>query len=205
MSNALKSKKKKMWPVGYSPKELTRRSKHVTRKRNTDDLIDESFLNMKLIAYQILHDKFGFGQKRINRVESTIETYLHSASEGMSVYELQFFMKDKCGIDVKDEANMVPFRERFALTKHDVHVASQQSAGMLILASISNYFSLLGVCLKTQFKFSVRQIREVYEHIRSYINTLANYERYELKMSDIAVSVLEECKFQDKRFVGGTV
>ena len=66
------------------------------------------------------------------------------------------------------------------------------------------FFALLGVCLKTQFKFSARQIREVHEHIRSYINTLSQYKRYELKIEDIAASVAEECKFFDRRFVGGT-
>lgn len=205
MSNALKIKKKRMEPLGYGPKELKRISERAKLRTNTDNLIEESFLNIKLIAYQILHDKFGFGQKRIARVESTIDEYLKSsANDGMSINELQFFLEEKCSIDVKQEANKVPFRERFALTEYKINPDSRQSAGMYLLASICNYFSLLGVCLKTQFKFSARQIKEAYEWIRYYINTLSRYKQFELKIEDIAASVAEECKFCDRRFVGGT-
>ena len=204
MSSVLNRKKKKMQPLGYSKKELVRIKEQAKRQSNTDLLIEESFKNIRLIAYQILNNKFGFGNKRITRVDNTIEKYLKSAAEGeMSTEQLQFYLKEKCDIDVKDEANMVPFRERFSLTNYKINADSHQSAGMYLLASICNYFSLLGVCLKTQFKFSARQIREAYEHIRSYINTLSQYKRYELKIEDIAVSAWEEFKYCDERFVGG--
>lgn len=202
MSSVLNRKKKKNLPLGYTKKEMDIIRSKSKLERNTDNLIEESFLNIKLIAYQILHDKFGFGQKRIARVESTVDSYLKSAAGGgMSTNELQFYLQQKCNIDVKEEANMVPFRERFALTNYKINMDSQQSAGMYLLASICNYFSLLGVCLKTQFRFSARQIRKVYEHIRDYINTLSRYKQFELKIEDIAASVMEECKFCDSRFV----
>lgn len=204
MSSVLNRKKKKMRPLGYSKSELVKIQTYAKRQSNTDLLIEESFKNIRLIAYQILHDKFGFGNKRITRVDNTIEEYLKSASDGgLSTEQLQLYLKEKCGIDVKTEANMVPFRERFALTNYKIHPDSHHSAGMYLLASIYNFFSLLGVCLKTQFKFSARQIREAYEHIRSYINTLSQYKRYELKIEDIAVSAWEEFKYRDERFVGG--
>ena len=202
MSSVLNRKKKKNLPLGYTKKEMDIIRSKSKLERNTDNLIEESFLNIKLIAYQILHDKFGFGQKRIARVESTVDSYLKSAADGgMSTNELQFYLQQKCSIDVKEEANMVPFRERFAITTYKINLDSQQSAGMYLLASICNYFSLLGVCLKTQFKFSARQIKEAYGWIRYYINTLSRYKQFELKIEDIAVSVMEECKFCDSRFV----
>ena len=202
MSSVLNRKKKKDLPRGYTKKEMDIIRSKSKLERNTDNLIEESFLNIKLIAYQILHDKFGFGAKRIGRVEATVDSYLKSASNGgISTNELQFYLKEKCNIDVKEEANKVPFRERFALTNYKINLDSQQSAGMYLLASICNYFSLLGVCLKTQFKFSARQIKEAYEWIRYYINTLSRYKQFELKIEDIAISVMEECKFCDSRFV----
>lgn len=205
MSSVLRRKKRVLEPVGYDRKTIAKAAEWSTRQRNTEKLIEESYLNVKLIAYQILHDKFGFGKKRITRVEETVDKYLEKAATGaVTESEMMFLLKQKYDIDTKEEANKVPFRERFALTKAHILPESKQSAGMYLLASISNYFTLLGICLKTQFKFSARQIREVYEHIRSYINTLSNYKRYELKIEDIAVSVAEECKFIDRRFVGGT-
>jgi hypothetical protein len=204
MSNGLKRKKPKMQPYGYGKKELDRACQRARLESNTEKLIEDSYLNLKLIAYQILHDKFGFGQKRISRVDATVDSYLASASNGgTSTNELQYYLESKCGIDVKTESNKVPFRERFAITTYKINADSKQSAGMYILASICNYFSLLGVCLKTQFKFSKNSIEKVFWHIRDYINTLSRFKQFELKIEDIAVSVAEECKFCDRRFIGG--
>ena len=204
MSSVLKRKKKVLEPLGYSRKELNYIGNLSRQKRGADSLISESYLNIKLIAYQILHDKFGFGQKRITRVDNTIDTYLMSAAEGgLTEDKMEFLLREKCKINVRDEANQIPFREHFYLVTKKVSPTDMQKQGKLLNASIINFFALLGVCLKTQFKFSARQIREVYEHIRSYINTLSNFKRYELKIEDIAASVAEECKFIDRRFVGG--
>lgn len=202
MSSVLNRKKKKMQPLGYSKQELVGIRDYARRQSSTDNLIKESYLNIRLISYQILHDKFGFGQKRIIRVEQTIDQYLNTVSDGgMSSEQLQYFLSEKCGINAKDEANKVPFRERFALISKKVSAQSMQSAGTYLVASICNYFSLLGVCLKTQFKFSAKQIKEVYEWIRYCIGSISmGYET----MTGVA-SVLEwECKYIDKRFIGKT-
>lgn len=202
MSNCLR-KKKKMEPLGYSKQELLSIQQKAKQKSNADKLIEESSANIRLIIYQILHDKFGFGQKRIIRVENTIDEYLNTVSSGkMTAGELQYYMKEKCKIDVKEEVNKVPFRECFALTERKVNPASMPTAGKYILASICNYFSLLGVCLKTQFKFSARQINEVYEWIRFYINTLSRVKQFDLTIRDIAECLAEECNYCDSRFVG---
>lgn len=206
MSSVLNRKKKKMQPLGYSKSELVKIQTYAKRQSNTDLLIEESLKNIRLIAYQILHDKFGFGNKRITRVDNTIEEYLKAAADGgMSTEQLQHFLKEKCDIDVKEEANIVPFRERFAITNYKINADSYQSAGMYLVASICNYFSLLGVCLKTQFKFSTRQIREAYEWIRYYINTLSRKEQFDLEIKDIAESAWEEFKYRDERFIGGNL
>ena len=201
MSSILKRKKKPMEPYGYTKKELAYIEDLSRQKRVADNLITESYLNIKLIAYQILHDKFGFGQKRITRVDNTIDTYLLSAEDGLTEAGLEFLLREKCDIDVRDEANRVPFREQFYLLTKKIPPANMPKQGKLLNASIINFFALLGVCLKMQFRFSARQIREVYRHIRSYINTLSRYKQFELKLEDIAESVAIECGFIDKRFV----
>lgn len=200
MSNVLNRKKKKMQPYGYTKDELKSLQIHSRQKSNTDALIEESFRNLRLIGYQILHDKFGFGNKRIIRVENTIDAYLtESAEQRLSTDQLQFFLREKCDIDVKGEANAVPFRERFALTGVKTPASSMQSAGTYLVASICNYFSLLGVCLKTQFKFSARQIREVFEWVRYYINSLATGY---VDMVGVASVLACECNYLDPRFAG---
>ncbi len=196
MSSKLKKKSK-----STSHKDMLKNRDWEKRVSNTDKLIEESYYNIRLIAYQILHDKFGFGQKRIVRVENTIDKYMESKAEGgLHTDEMLFFMQEKCKIDIKEEVNCVPFRERFSLVKYKISPESQKSAGMYILASICNYFCLLGVCLKTQFKFSTRQIKEVYEWIRYYINTLSRQKQFDLTIKDIAECLIEEVGYCDFRY-----
>ena len=137
-------------------------------------------------------------------MEHTIDKYLNSvSSDGMTTAELEYYLKSKCGIDAREEANKVPFRERFSITERKVAAASMQSAGKFLVASICNYFTLLGVCLKSQFKFSAKQIIDAYEWILYYINTLSNVKQFDLRMRDIAETLMEECKYCDSRFVAG--
>lgn len=76
-----------------------------------------------------------------------------------------------------------------------------QTAGKFLAASICNYYALLGVCLKTGFNFSKRQVAETLEWIRYYINSLATgYET----MTGIASVMEQECKYCDPRFIGKT-
>lgn len=200
MSNALARKKKRMQPLGYSKSELIGIQKYAKAQNNADYLITESYYNVRMMAYQALHDKFGFGQKRIIRVEQTIETYLGDAEkDGMSAEELGYFMKTKCGIDVREETNKIPYRESFYLVERKIAPNCMIQANKFLLAQVFNYFAMLGVCLKTQFKFSGNQIRQVYERIRYLINCIATgYET----MTGIASVLEHECNYIDKRFIG---
>ena len=202
MSNALSRGKKKMRPLGYSKQELVSMQNYAKRKGNADSLIEESYFNIRLITYQILHDKFGFGLKRINRVEQVISKYLEDAGSGtLSTEELEHYLYIESGISARQEANKVPFRERFSLVERKVAPASMQAAGDFLLVSIYTHFALLGVCLKTKFKFSKRQISEVFGWIRYYINSLATgYET----MLGVASVLACECKYYDPRFIGKT-
>mgnify|MGYP005940742103 FL=1 len=202
MSNALARKKKRMQTLGYSKSELIGIQKYAKAQNNADYLITESYYNVRMMAYQALHDMFGFGQKRIIRVEQTIETYLgDSEKDGMSAEELGYFMKTKCGIDVREETNKIPYRESFYLVERKIAPSCMIQANKFLLAQVFNYFAMLGVCLKTKFKFSSNQIRQVYERIRYLINCIATgYET----MTGIASVLEHECNYIDKRFIGRT-
>lgn len=202
MSNKLKKKSKKMQPAGYSKTSLLSMKENAKRKSNSEAIITETHCNVRLIAYDILHDKYTFGQKRIIRVEETINAYMNAMAEGeMTTESLEFYLKEKAKINVREEVNKIPFNERFALTTVKVDMAYKPTAGMHILATIYDYFVLLGVCLKSQFGFSKNKILGVYEWIRDYINTLSRYEQFDLKIEDIAEYLVEEIKYCDERFV----
>lgn len=201
MSSKLKPRKKKMEPKGYSKKTLKKMQDMAKTANNTEELFRETIKNIKLISYQILHDRFGFGQKRIMKLEKIMEDSV-DISKGASIQKMQEILLAKSGIDTKEEASKVPFRERLYLVRYRIDADSKASAGLWILDIINCYFGILGYCLKTEFKFSARQIKEVYEWIRYYINTLSRYKQFELTIDMIAECLMEEIKYCDSRFVG---
>lgn len=141
-------------------------------------------------------------KKRIARVEEEMDKLLKKAAAGKETEtEMMFLLKEKYKIDTKEEANKVPFFERFAITERKFPFESKQSAGMYLLASICNYFTLLGTCLKIQFEFSKNQIEKAYFYIRDYINTLLRPKQFGLTIGMIAESVKIECGYIDERFV----
>lgn len=197
MSNALKRKKKKMEPLGYSKSELLNMQKYAREKENTDRLINEAYYNVRLIAYQLLHDDFGYGNKRINKVEQAIDQYLISAEKGeLTQKKIQYVLKSQWNIDVLGTTDRIPFRQLFALVDEE---KLSQDAGMCILASIASYLALLGVCLKTKMKMPANSIRRLYDRILYYIDSIATgYET----MLGVASVLYQECKYCDSRFVG---
>lgn len=197
MSNALKRKKSRMEPLRYSKNELLRMQKYAREKENTDRLINEAYYNVRLIAYQLLHDDFGYGNKRINKVEQAIDQYLISAEKSeLTQKKIQYVLKSQWNIDVLGTTDRIPFRQLFALVDEE---KLSQDAGMCILASIASYLALLGVCLKTKMKMSANSIRRLYDRILYYIDSIATgYET----MLGVASVLYQECKYCDSRFVG---
>lgn len=51
MSNALARKKKRMQPLGYSKSELIGIQRHAKAQSNADYLIEESYYNVRMMAY----------------------------------------------------------------------------------------------------------------------------------------------------------
>lgn len=203
MSNKLKRKSKRMEPVGFTKEELKSVATVTKAKHNRAKFREDAYQNLKLIAYQILHDKYGFGRKRVSVVNDKVNGYIIAADEEQALFKgMRVLLLEKWKIDTAEEANMVPFRERFAISRYKCKEDSMQLGGSILLNSICDYFTLLGTCLKTQFHFSARQIKEVYAYIRDYINTLSRYKQFELKIEHIAESVAIECGYKDKRFIG---
>nr|DAZ38874.1 MAG TPA: ASCH domain protein [Caudoviricetes sp.] len=66
MSNALRRNKK---PTFYTKQEMRIIGRNDFEKRNADKVIAKSYKDFVVIGYIILHDKFGFGQTRIIRLQ----------------------------------------------------------------------------------------------------------------------------------------
>ena len=198
VSSVLKRKKKKMQPLGYNKQELTGIYNYSKDKSAKDKVIYKAFMDVRLISYLILHDKFGFGQKRIVRLEDIVDIYRTKSEMEVKYSDTNVAseLKEASSIDIREEADKVPFRECLSLSERKEPVA-----GQLVSRVLFKYFSLSCKALKKYFRFSVNKLKEYMHWVRYYINTLSRRQQFEVTIKDIAEVLMEECKYCDARFV----
>lgn len=192
MSNALRRKKK---PTFYTKQEMRIIGRNDFEKRNADKVISKSYKDFVVIGYIILHDKFGFGQKRIVRLQELLKQYLDAASaDGWNGKDLSVMLKQKYEIDVQEKVRSVSQRQLMILyVKKGFCI--EREAYRLSSASLFNYFALTLTILKKEFKLSVKQLQQFTDKFIDYIDTLANYKQFQLTVPMIAQSLANEIKF----------
>lgn len=192
MSNALKRKKK---PAFYTKQEMRIIGQNDFEKRNADRVIAKSYKDFVVIGYIILHDKFGFGQARIIRLQDFLKSYLDEAScGGKNGKDLAVYLKDKYDIDTKTEVEQIPQRQLMVLYAKK-GFCIEREAYRLSSASLFNYFALTLTILKKEFKLSVKQLQQFADKFIDYIDTLANYKQFQLTVPMIAETLADEIKF----------
>ena len=192
MSNALRRNKK---PTFYTKQEMRIIGRNDFEKRNADKVIAKSYKDFVVIGYIILHDKFGFGQTRIIRLQKFLKSYLDEASCVVkNGKDLAVYMKDKYGIDTKAEVEQIPQRQLMVLYAKK-GFCIEREAYRLSSASLFNYFALTLTILKKEFKLSVKQLQQFTDKFIDYIDTLANYKQFQLTVPMIAQSLANEIKF----------
>ena len=193
MSNALRRKSK--------PQFFTKSDRNIIRnnqfgRNNTANLVTKAYKDYMAIGYIILHDKFGFGQKRIVRLQNTVNQYLETAADdkNMNGTSLASMLEKKYKIYVNSEVNRVPQRQLMVLYAQKGRVIERE-AYKLSGAAMYNYFALTLTALKTQFKLTVKQLHEFLDKFIDYIDTLSNFSQYALTVPMIADSLAEEIGF----------
>ena len=193
MSNALKRKSKKN--TFFTKQDTKIIGRNDFEKRNADKVITKSYKDFVVIGYIILHDKFGFGQARIIRLQDFLKSYLdEAASGGNTGKDLSVYLKSKYAIDIKEEVGKIPQRQLMNLYAKK-GFCFEREAYRLSSASMFNYMSLTMTALKTVFKFTRKQLAQFSEKFIDYIDTLANYKQFQLTVPMIAQSLADEIKF----------
>mgnify|MGYP006952762626 CR=1 FL=1 len=189
MSNALKRKKK---PTFFTKKD----TRIIFESRNTGRVVIKSYKDYLAIGYIVLHDKFGFGQKRMIRLEQTVNTYSEAAAsdKNMGGKALAYALKDKYGVDVAETVNRVPQSQLMKLYARKGHCVERE-AYRLASASMFNYMALTLTALKTNLKLTRNQLQEFVDKFIDYIDTLANYKQFQLTVPMIAETLADEIKF----------
>lgn len=193
MSNALRRKKK---PTFFTKKDTRIIGRNDFETRNTQRVVFKSYKDYLVIGYIILHDKFGFGQKRMARLEQTVNAYSEASVDdpNMKGTSLAFMLKDKYDLDVTSIVNRVPQSQLMRLYAWKGHCVERE-AYRLSSASMFNYLALTLTALKKMFKFTRGQLQEFADKFVDYIDALANYKQFQLTIPMIAESLAEEIKF----------
>ena len=92
MSNALSRKKKKMQPLGYKDDIHVFNQQKVRMMNYATELAEKTFSDIKLVAFNVLHDKFGYGQKRLIMLEEKVNKLMEGNT---SCEELAVFLQKK--------------------------------------------------------------------------------------------------------------
>lgn len=193
MSNALKRKSKKN--AFFTKQDTKIIGRNDFEKRNADRVVAKSYKEFVVIGYIVLHDKFGFGQKRIIRLQDFLKSYLDEASSGGNTgKDLAVYLKDKYGIDTKAEVEQIPQRQLMVLYAKK-GFCIEREAYRLSSASLFNYFALTLTILKKEFKITAKQLQYFTDKFIDYIDTLANYKQFQLTVPMIAQSLADEIKF----------
>lgn len=193
MSNALRKKKK---PTFFTKKDTRIIGRNDFESRNTERVVIKSYKDYLAIGYMVLHDEFGFGQKRVARLEQTVNAYSEAAASDKNMGEkaLAFALKEKYDLDVAEIVNRVPQSQLMKLYAWKGHCVERE-AYRLASASMFNYMSLTMTALKTVFKFTRNQLMQFSDKFIDYIDTLANYKQFQLTAPMIAQSLADEIKF----------
>lgn len=113
MSNALKRKKK---PTFFTKQDTKIIGRNDFEKRNADKVVTKSYKDFVAIGYIVLRDLFGFGQKRIIRLQEEMKKCLETAADGgTNGKRVGAVLKNKYGIDVDECVKRVPQRQLMIL------------------------------------------------------------------------------------------
>lgn len=149
------------------------------------------------LGYYVLYLHHGFGNKRIVRLERTINEYLERAqSENeMKTKTLAELLKVRYGIDVQKEINLIPMQQLIRIY--------QRNNPLTIILNDTAYSYMVLACtaLKLMFKLSVREIEEFIAEFRDLIDTLYKFNQFGLTLPKVAQCLADEVNYVDERYI----
>lgn len=199
MSNKLKPKKKHKEP------DLTwTKSEKITLKNsnNRRKLVSRSFTDFMDLGYYVLYLHHGFGNKRIVRLERTINEYLDRAQteKEMKTKTLAELLKMRYGIDVQKEINLIPLQQLIRIYQRNNPLTINDTRQLLNDTAYS-YMTLACTALKLMFKLSVREIEEFIAEFRDLIDTLYKFNQFGLTLPKVAQCLADEVNYVDERYI----
>lgn len=190
-----------MQPVGFTAKELQKQQISLRAEKTVETMALDALENVVLVGFQVLHDKFGFGKKRLSKFDSDVNYMMseeHAEEESLKCGNL---LNQKYKISVYEEVKKIPFSETTKFIKYPFpfNPDMARTADYQVRKCITAYFVLSIVELREVFKFSIKQLYEFMDWVRYYVNSIA--KEY-VDFLGIASVLHQECNWDDPRFLG---
>lgn len=196
MSSVLRKKKKKMEPKFYSPNEIDK-MRGIGQTMNLNKIIiTNTFHALRAVAYLVLHDKFGFGTRRMKKFEETVANYYKMyESDKLSPDELCFILNKKWEINVPKVCSKVPFMDKLHIAGAELPKTKEKavSASYIIQGAFEAWYILACTALKTQFKLTRKQVNEFMNYSNFVVSCLRDKKTH-LTVKDMEDVIKEECK-----------
>lgn len=154
------------------------------------------------LGYYVLYLHHEFGNKRIVRLERTINEYLDRAQseKEMKTETLAELLKVRYGIDVQKEINLIPMQQLIRIYQRNNPLTINDTRQLLSDTAYS-YMALACTALKLMFKLSVREIKEFIAEFRDLIDTLYKFNQFGLTLPKVAQCLADEVNYVDERYI----
>lgn len=197
MSSKLTRAKRKNKPnYGWMQSEIDAIGAYQNRINWMSKMSGQAYTNIKEISLWVLHDKFGFGIKRLNRVNEQVRScVLKNDQAGIKVDHMILYCKGKMDIDIYAECKRIPRNTRYQIAEMQHPRNPRDMYDYTQAATLACSLSICMVCTELQEieKFSKNQIRkfvgECIALINDYIAT--GY----ITQDDVKQILKEEVKF----------
>lgn len=197
MSSKLSRAKRKKKPnYDWMQSEIDAIGEYQSRIKWMSKMSSRAYTNIKEISLWVLHDKFGFGIKRLNRVNEHVRScVLKNDQAGIKVDHMILYCKKKMDIDIYAECKRIPRNTRYQIAEMQHPRNPRDMYDYTQAATLACALAICMVCTELQEieKFSKNQIRkfvgECIALINDYIAT--GY----ITQDDVKQILKEEVKF----------
>ena len=174
MSSKLTRAKRKNKPnYGWMQSEIDAIGAYQNRINWMSKMSGQAYTNIKEISLWVLHDKSGFGIKRLNRVNEQVRScVLKNDQAGIKVDHMILYCKKKMDIDIYAECRRIPRNTRYQIAGIEHPKNPRDMMDYTQAATLACSLAICMVCTELQEieKFSKKQIRNFVNECIALIN-----------------------------------
>lgn len=156
-----------------------------------NNLIQNLFTHLQFMGYQNLHDRFGFGNKRLKRFYEFLEKEFEKYSEGKLELDSLLMYCKKNDNNIYDWIRTLPQSQKIKVSEFKAKKGTSVNFMKGIDAGFLIYGTLSVVVLLREFNFSKPQAKKFLDEMAYYLDSYAKGYLNDELVNEL---MIEECK-----------